>query len=156
MSENHYYFALQYSAIQETVLRHDRLWSIAGISQILSRMNEIELPAIVEHRDIGEEVLVAGGGKFTARFLEKVHRVAITSRTDVINKEDLGIFDYLSEGQSPIVPELKEGFSLPGYLMSVRAEIISRALDASGGDTEKATNMIGIPVQEVFNIKPGK
>jgi len=66
MSKEHFYFSLQYSAIQKTVLRHDRLWSIAGISQILSVMNELELREIT--RDNGGEVLVAGGGKFTAKF----------------------------------------------------------------------------------------
>ena len=62
----HHYFSLQYSAIQKTVLRHDRLWSIAGISNILSRMNELEMPKIAE--DLQGTVIVAGGGKFTACF----------------------------------------------------------------------------------------
>ncbi len=61
MSETYHYFSLQYSAIQKTALRHDRLWSIAGISQILSVMNELELPKITE--DNGGDVLVAGGGE---------------------------------------------------------------------------------------------
>jgi len=65
MSEYHY-VSLQYSAIQKTVLRHERLWSIAGISNILSSMNEIEMPAIAKRH--GGETIVAGGGKFTARF----------------------------------------------------------------------------------------
>lgn len=80
MSKDHFYFSLQYSAIQKTVLRHDRLWSIAGISQILSVMNELELPKIT--RDNGGEVLVAGGGKFTARFEEKDR--AETARDKII------------------------------------------------------------------------
>ncbi|MBF0556756.1 MAG: hypothetical protein HQK96_19750 [Nitrospirae bacterium] len=62
-----YYFSLQYSAIQKTVLRHDRLWSISGMSQILAQMNEIVMPYLVQ----GGNVLVAGGGKFTARFYSK-------------------------------------------------------------------------------------
>lgn len=62
-----YYFSLQYSAIQKTVLRHDRLWSISGMSQILAWMNEIAMPGLVQ----GGNVLVAGGGKFTARFYNK-------------------------------------------------------------------------------------
>lgn len=70
MGETYHYFSLQYSAIQKTVLRHDRLWSIAGMSQILSRLNEIELPAIVGDKEIGGTVLVAGGGKFTAKFTD--------------------------------------------------------------------------------------
>lgn len=61
-----YYLSFQYSAIQKTVLRHDRLWSIAGISQILSYMNEIEMRKITE--DHGGTVIIAGGGKYTARF----------------------------------------------------------------------------------------
>lgn len=65
----HYYLSLQYSAIQKTILRHERLWSIAGISNILARMNEIALPRIaVEH---GGQAIVAGGGKFTARFADE-------------------------------------------------------------------------------------
>jgi hypothetical protein len=66
MSETYHYFSLQYSAIQKTVLRHDRLWSIAGISQILSVLNELELPRIT--KSFSGDVLVAGGGKFTAKF----------------------------------------------------------------------------------------
>jgi len=80
MSETYHYFSLQYSAIQKTALRHDRLWSIAGISQILSVMNELELPKITE--DNGGDVLVAGGGKFTARFEEKGR--AETARDEII------------------------------------------------------------------------
>jgi hypothetical protein len=60
------YFSLQYSAIQATILRHDRLWSMAGISQALSELNEITLPKIAGQ--YGGRALVAGGGKFTARF----------------------------------------------------------------------------------------
>ena len=59
-----YFVSIQYSAIQKTVLRHNRLWSIAGISQGLSRLNEIEFPNIT--REHGGTVMVAGGGKFTA------------------------------------------------------------------------------------------
>ncbi len=62
----HHYLALQYSAIQKTVLRHDRLWSMAGISRLLSWLNEIELPRLAARHQ--GTVLVAGGGKFTARF----------------------------------------------------------------------------------------
>lgn len=66
MNEPFYYFSLQYSAIQKTVLRHDRLWSMAGISQILSWLNEIELPRIAKNNS--GTPMVAGGGKFTAYF----------------------------------------------------------------------------------------
>jgi len=66
MGKNAFYFSLQFSAIQKTVLRHDRLWSMAGISQILSMINELELPRITQGND--GDVLVAGGGKFTAKF----------------------------------------------------------------------------------------
>lgn len=66
----YYYVSMQYSAIQKTVLRHDRLWSMSGISQMLSRLNEIALPEIAEKEKKGI-VIVAGGGKFTARFDQK-------------------------------------------------------------------------------------
>jgi hypothetical protein len=63
---DYFYFSCQYSAIQKAVLRHDRLWSMAGISQILAQLNEIELPRIAKkYRGL---VMVAGGGKFMARF----------------------------------------------------------------------------------------
>ncbi len=65
----YFYISLQYSAIQKTVLRHDRLWSIAGTSQILSKLNEILLPDIAKNHN--GQVLVAGGGKFTTRFNTK-------------------------------------------------------------------------------------
>ena len=65
-NETSHYFSLQFSAIQKTILRQDRLWSMAGISMTLSRLNEIGLSRIVEaHNGLP---LVAGGGKFTARF----------------------------------------------------------------------------------------
>ncbi len=64
-----YFFSMQYSAIQKTVLRHNRLWSIAGISQGLSRLNEIVLPRLA--RENGGEIMVAGGGKFTAFFADE-------------------------------------------------------------------------------------
>lgn len=66
MEQLWHYFSIQYSAIQKTVLRHNRLWSMAGISAILSKLNEIEMPRIA--RAHGGEPLLAGGGKFTARF----------------------------------------------------------------------------------------
>lgn len=84
MSETYHYFSLQYSAIQKTVLRHDRLWSIAGISQILSVLNEIELPGIVKRIDIGGMVLVGGGGKFTARFPQENKDKAEKARKEII------------------------------------------------------------------------
>lgn len=80
-----YYISLQYSAIQKTVLRHDRLWSIAGTSQVMAWMNELAMSCIetgmsetiskmnefliceIDKVD-GAKVLVAGGGKFTVRF----------------------------------------------------------------------------------------
>lgn len=61
-----YYISFQYSAIQKTIERHSRLWSLAGISQQLSQMNEIEMPNVVSQ--LKGTVLVAGGGKFTAKF----------------------------------------------------------------------------------------
>lgn len=67
MTQKQYYLALQYSAIQKTVLRHDRLWSISGISYGLAELNEVTLPGIIE-RDYKGTVLVAGGGKCTAVF----------------------------------------------------------------------------------------
>ena len=73
----YYYLSLQYSAIQKTVLRHDRLWSIAGISNTLARLNEIDLPDIAVHH--GGTAIVAGGGKFTARFRDEASAVAARS-----------------------------------------------------------------------------
>jgi len=77
-----YYLSLQYSAIQKTVLRHDRLWSIAGISQTLAKLNEIKLYEIT--KDCCGNVIVAGGGKFTASFkteplAEKARRAIIAA-----------------------------------------------------------------------------
>jgi len=75
-----YYLSLQYSAIQKTVLRHDRLWSIAGISQTLAKLNEIELYRIT--KECCGDVIVAGGGKFTARF--KTPQDADAARCEII------------------------------------------------------------------------
>lgn len=75
-----FYFSLQYSAIQKTVLRHDRLWSIAGISQILSLLNEIKLPEIT--KKYNGTTIVSGGGKFTARFTDE--KEAEKAKNDII------------------------------------------------------------------------
>ncbi|MCX8109920.1 MAG: hypothetical protein N3D15_01535 [Syntrophorhabdaceae bacterium] len=61
-----HYLSFQYSAIQKAILRHDRLWSISGISHILSEINEIEMRELT--RDFGGLIILAGGGKFTVRF----------------------------------------------------------------------------------------
>ena len=71
MNPPYYYFSLQYSAIQKTILRHDRLWSISGISQKLAQLNEVDLPQIVENKQ--GLTIVAGGGKFIARFEDDEH-----------------------------------------------------------------------------------
>ncbi len=63
-----HYLALQYSGIQKTILRHSRLWSLSGISQIMQKLNEVDLPAIVTDTRHGGTVLIAGGGKLTASF----------------------------------------------------------------------------------------
>lgn len=75
-----YYFSLQYSAIQAAVLRHDRLWSMAGISLALSTLNEITLPSLAEKH--GGTPLVAGGGKFTASFDSQ--SAAASARHDMV------------------------------------------------------------------------
>lgn len=64
-----HYFSLQYSAIQKTILRHDRLWSISGTSQILSSLNEIDMPLIVQKHN--GRPIISSGGKFTASFSDK-------------------------------------------------------------------------------------
>ncbi len=75
-----HYLALQFSAIQKTVLRHDRLWSIAGLSFLLSELNEVILPSITAKKK--GRVLVAGGGKFTASFEEE--RNALEARAEIV------------------------------------------------------------------------
>jgi hypothetical protein len=77
---NRYYFSLQYSAIQKIVLRHNRLWSIAGISQDLARLNEIDFLDIANRH--GGKALVAGGGKLTCRF--DSDRQARSARSEII------------------------------------------------------------------------
>ncbi|RMG04481.1 MAG: hypothetical protein D6726_03260 [Nitrospirae bacterium] len=64
-----YYLSLQFSAIQKAIMRHDRLWAMAGTSRILSWLNEVAMPQIA--KDHSGEVIVAGGGKFTARFAKE-------------------------------------------------------------------------------------
>ncbi len=61
-----YYLSIQFSAIQKVVLRHDRLWSIAGTSHILSRLNEIEMKKVIKNHS--GRVILASGGKLTASF----------------------------------------------------------------------------------------
>lgn len=93
-----HYLSIQYSGIQKTILRHDRLWSIAGMSQIMAWMNELAMPSIetgmseilsklnelliCEIAEVnGARVLVAGGGKFTARF--NTENEAKTSKEEI-------------------------------------------------------------------------
>jgi len=82
---SNYYWAVQYSAIQKLILRHDRLWSMAGISRNLAYLNEVELVDITEKHD--GKVLVAGGGKFTARFAnEDKAKEALRETIDTISR----------------------------------------------------------------------
>jgi len=99
-STNHFYFSLQYSAIQKTVLRHDRLWSIAGISQMLSELNEIDM------RNIAKEpneiiIIIAGGGKFTARFHSEEQAKAAKKKLTELISTKLPMLEYQ---MSSIVP----------------------------------------------------
>lgn len=66
METQRYYVSLQYSAIQKTVLRHDRLWHMAGTSHNLTKLNELLLPELVGC--YSGSTLLAGGGKLTASF----------------------------------------------------------------------------------------
>jgi len=75
-----HYFSLQYSDIQKTILRHNKLGSMAGISMMLSRLNEIEIPEIT--RKHGGTVMVAGGGKYTGYF--KNQQKAGDARSEMI------------------------------------------------------------------------
>lgn len=93
-----YFISTQYSAIQKTVLRHNRLWSIAGISQGLSRLNEIEFPQITADHD--GTVMVAGGGKFTAFFARR--EMAEAAREAMITKLATS-FPMLEFQVSPVV-----------------------------------------------------
>jgi hypothetical protein len=72
-----YYISIQYSAIQAAILRHDRLWSMAGTSLLMAELNEKIFP---EYANLGQTVVC--GGKFTARFDDK--EVAETARRDII------------------------------------------------------------------------
>jgi CRISPR/Cas system-associated protein Cas10 (large subunit of type III CRISPR-Cas system) len=60
------YIALQFSGIQKALLRHPRLWSIAGTSEVMDYLSSVELPEIAKQR--GGEVIISGGGKFTVAF----------------------------------------------------------------------------------------
>lgn len=100
-----YFFSLQYSAIQKTILRHDRLWSMAGISSILSELNEIILPEITKQH--GGEVLVAGGGKFTACFPDKDKEIidnAAKAKEEIIKKVSTTLPMLEFQVSSEIVP----------------------------------------------------
>ncbi|MBV5341468.1 MAG: hypothetical protein J0665_18255 [Deltaproteobacteria bacterium] len=126
-----YYFSLQYSAIQKTVLRHDRLWSIAGISNTLAKLNEIDLPTIAgEHDGVA---IVAGGGKFTARFQDEDKAEAARKACEkclattlpmlefqISNTIWPGIsFNTLAKEGNPAIEELKEQKrSFRGYALS--------------------------------------
>ncbi len=98
----YYYVSAQYSGIQKTVLRHDRLWSMAGVSALLSRLNEIVLPGIVKHyKKKGAITIVAGGGKFTARFNDE--QEANDAREKIIKAISI-LFPMLEFQVSQVVP----------------------------------------------------
>lgn len=104
-----YYFSLQYSAIQKTVLRHDRLWSIAGMSQMLSELNEIRFREIADTNN--GTILVAGGGKFSAKFKKEGDARASKEAIKAIISTTLPMLEFQV---SEIVPasSLKEAKSL--------------------------------------------
>jgi len=85
------YLSVQYSAIQKAVLRHNRLWSIAGISQGLSELNEITLPKLAGTDAI---ILVRGGGKFTARFPDKPRAAAARTAIKKQISTDFPMLEY--------------------------------------------------------------
>lgn len=118
--KNSFYLSLQYSAIQKTVLRHDRLWSIAGISNMLSRINEIYLSHVARN-DYSAFPLVAGGGKFTARFDNKddaesakkkiIKQISTTLpmlEFQVSEIEEASIFKKLKEKDKNIITKLND------------------------------------------------
>lgn len=75
-----WYIAFRYSGIQQALLRHQRLWSISGTSELMNEINEVILPAIVNKHD--GRVLMAGGGKLTALFYDS--RKAEKAKNEII------------------------------------------------------------------------
>jgi len=112
-----YFFSMQFSAIQKMVLRHNRLWSIAGISQGLSHLNEIVFPQITA--DNNGEVMVAGGGKFTAFFPDEL--TAETARTEII-KQLVSMFPMLEFQASKVVKadQFRSGSDSGGEVVSAK------------------------------------
>lgn len=128
---SYYYLYLQYSAIQKAVLRHDRLWSIAGMSQALARLNEVALPAIVSELD--GETFVAGGGKFTARFKDEA--IALQAREEISKlitttlpflefqiseKPDIIPAESLADAKEPKIKE--DGSVYPGIINALNEQ----------------------------------
>ncbi|MCX8069508.1 MAG: hypothetical protein N2738_03285, partial [Thermodesulfovibrionales bacterium] len=87
-----YYFSLQISSIQNSILRHDRLWSIAGVSHLLSWLNEIEMTQIVQSHN-GKAIIFAGG-KFTASFINKNDALAAISNIKKLISTTLPMLDF--------------------------------------------------------------
>ncbi len=124
-----YYICLQFSAIQKTINRTDRLWSIAGISRILQKINEVELPESALKR--GGEIFLSGGGKFTVRFKDKdsaleFRKDAMRLIATALPMLEFQITDVISAGsfqemigQTDAIEELKEKKNtLRGYALT--------------------------------------
>ncbi|MEM4218102.1 MAG: hypothetical protein QXZ09_08770 [Candidatus Methanomethylicaceae archaeon] len=76
-----YCLSLRFSAIQKAILRHHRLWSIAGTSDLLAQINEIYLPQLCTEKN--GFPIISAGGKFTAVF---ENEQAAISAADSIKK----------------------------------------------------------------------
>ncbi|MCX7965834.1 MAG: hypothetical protein N2596_04335 [Syntrophorhabdaceae bacterium] len=87
-----YYLSLQYAGIQKAILRHDRLWSISGISHILSELNEIQMKKLAEEND--GLILLAAGGKFTVRFNDMDHAKNVRSKIEKLISTTLPMLEY--------------------------------------------------------------
>ncbi|MCX8023314.1 MAG: hypothetical protein N2745_11145 [Syntrophorhabdaceae bacterium] len=120
----YHYLSVQYSAIQKTILRHDRLWSISGMSHTLSEINEIEMRNIATNH--GGLIIVAGGGKFTVRFDSKDEAERTRSDIERHISTKLPMLEYQV---SSIVPAMSlkearekenlEGLTYPGIVQEL-------------------------------------
>ncbi|MFH1480500.1 MAG: sigma-54 dependent transcriptional regulator [Pseudomonadota bacterium] len=85
------------------------------------------------------------------RELENViERSVLRARKDVIEKEDLMIQETPFALHSTVdLPELSQGFSLNGYIITIRERIISKALVLAEGNRSEAARLLGISPQAV-------
>lgn len=147
------YYRLAYVIIRLPALRERRSDIPRLALQILDRLNK----SLRRPKRLSPEALTRlqqHSWRGNVRDLENVlGRSLLLGQTDVLEPDDL-LIDEPRKKRDPLasLPEPSAGFSLEGYLKSVRKQLILHALETSGGNQSAAARLLGISAQAVHKF----